>query len=68
MIGKIGAHHGGAAACARDLVAQGLGLRDRAVRLDRDRVARPMQRQRDRAADAARGARHQRGFAVRHFA
>ena len=62
MIGKIGAHHGGAAALARDLVAQGFGLGERAVRLDGDRVARAMQRKRDRAADATRTACHQRGL------
>jgi len=61
MIGEVRAQHGGAPASTRDLVAQRLCFRDRAVRLDGDRVTRPMQRQRDRAADAARPPGHQRG-------
>ena len=66
MIGKIGAHHRGAPALARDLIAQGFGLGERTVRLDRDRVARAMQRKRDGASDATRPACHQRGLSVSH--
>ena len=68
VIGKIGAHHRCATALARDLVAQGFGLGERAVRLDRDRVARAMQRKRDGASDATRAACHQRGLSVSHSA
>ena len=41
VIAEVRAHHGGAPARAHDLVAQRLGLRDGALRMDRDRVARP---------------------------
>ena len=68
MLGKIGAQHRSAPASARDFIAEGFGLGERAVCLDRDRVARAMQRQRDRASDATRAARHQRGLSVSHSA
>ena len=66
MIGKIGAHHRGAPAPAHNFIAQGFGLGERAVRLDRNGVARAMQRKRDGASDATRTARHQRGLSVSH--
>jgi hypothetical protein len=66
MVGKIGAHHRGAAALARNFIAQGLGLRERTVRLDCDSVARAMQRKRDSASDATRTACHQRSLSVSH--
>ena len=66
MIGKIGAHHRGAPAPAHNFIAQGFGLGERTVRLDRNRVARAMQRKRDGASDATRPACHQRGLSVSH--
>ena len=69
MIGKFRAHHGSPAAGAHDFIAQRLGFRARAVRLDGDRVTRLVQRHCDRTADAACGAGHQRGTwnPIRHL-
>ena len=66
MIGKVGAQDRGTAAGARDLRAQAFGIGDRVAGVNRDRIPGLVQRERDRAADAARGAGHQ-GGRVRHF-
>ena len=65
MIREVRLHDAGAPAGAHDVVAQRLGLPHRALRMDRDRVSGRVQRERDRAADAARPSGHQCG-SVRH--